>query len=341
MATRAPSAGEISGLLAGRMPELVADLLPGARREGRLARIGSPDGEPGQSCAIHLVGARAGRWHDFASGQDGDALDLIRAVRRCDTREAIAWAHGWLGTGADIRPPREPAAPRRVPPSDDAEARRRLALKLWLAARGSLAGTPAEAYLAARGIDLADLARAPRALRFHPGLWCPEAGARLPALVAAVIRGGEFCGIHRTYLQETRPGVWTKARLASPKRSLGSLAGGVVPLQRGASGKPLRAAPDGDAAVIGEGLETCLSIAIACPELRVLCAVSLGNLCAVALPAAITRIIIAADNDVAPGAQKLLRCAAQTFIEQGREVRIARSPVGKDFNDCLQESKSP
>ncbi len=327
-------------MLAERMPSLVADLCPAARREGHLARIGSPDGEPGQSCAIHVGGARAGRWHDFASGQGGDALDLIAAVRRVDLREAMAWAHSWLGTGADLPLSREPAAPRPAPPAEDAEARRRSALKIWLAARASLAGTPAEAYLARRGIDLAELARAPRALRFHPGLWCREAGAHLPALVAAVIRGGDLCAIHRTYLAETQPGKWTKARLASPKRSLGSLAGGVIPLQRGASGRPLRAAPDGDAAVIGEGLETCLSIAIACPEFRVLCAVSLGNLCAADLPAAITRIILAADNDVAPGAQKLLHRAAQNFIEQGREVRIARSPVGKDFNDCLKESQS-
>ncbi len=89
MATRALSAGETSRELSLRMASLVADLLPGARREGRLARIGSPAGEPGQSCAIHVGGARAGRWHDFASGQGGDALDLIRAVRRVDLREAI------------------------------------------------------------------------------------------------------------------------------------------------------------------------------------------------------------------------------------------------------------
>jgi hypothetical protein len=328
-------------MLAARMASLVADLCPAARREGRLARIGSPAGEPGQSCAIHLAGARAGRWHDFASGQGGDALDLIRAVRRVDLREALDWARGWLGTGADRLPPRELAPPRRAPPSDDVEARRQAALKIWLSARASLAGTPAEAYLAGRGIDLGELARAPRALRFHPALWCAEAAAPLPALVAAVVREGAICAIHRTYLRETRPGGWTKARLASPKKSLGSLAGGVVPLQRGRSCKPLRAAPDGDAAVIGEGLETCLSIAVACPELRVIAALNLVNLGAVALPAAIARIIIAADNDVAPGAQKLLRRAAQNFIEQGRDVRIARSPVGKDFNDAMKESQIP
>ena len=118
--------------------------------------------------------------------------------------------------------------------------------------------------------------------------------------------------------------------------SLGFVMGGAIRLWRGASGKPLRDAPDGEVVVIGEGIETCLSIALACPELRVLCAVSLVNLGRVALPEQVRRVILAADNDEKPGARAGFLRALEEMAKTGREVRVARSPVGKDFNDCLQ-----
>lgn len=335
----AGSVAELVRMLAARMEHLAPELLPAARREGNLLRVGSIDGEAGKSLAVYLRGPRAGHWTDYASGEHGDALDLVRATRHCTTREALAWARGWLGLAERGEP--SPASTRQVagapqPPPDD-DYRRRAALRIWLAAEPALRATPADAYLRRRGIDLSELGRQPRALRFHHRLWSRECGAHLPALVAAVSRGGEFRGIHRTFLAKTPEGAWAKAALASPKLSLGAIAGAVIPLQRGASGKPLRAAPEGETAVIGEGIETCLSIAIACPELRVLCGVSLGNLAAIDLPAAITTVILAADNDPGRGPQKLLRRAARRFIDQGRVVRIARSPVGSDFNDCLNK----
>ena len=39
--------------------------------------------------------------------------------------------------------------------------------------------TPVAAYLASRGIDLGELGRVPRALRFHPACWCSEAAQKL------------------------------------------------------------------------------------------------------------------------------------------------------------------
>ncbi len=88
--------------------------------------------------------------------------------------------------------------------------------------------------------------------------------------------------------------------------------------------------------MIGEGIETCLSVALATPEFRVLAAVSLGNLARVTLPPAIGTVIIAADNDGdgTPAAEALQR-AVDRFAGEGRAVRIARSPIGKDFNDCI------
>ena len=73
-----------------------------------------------------------------------------------------------------------------------------------------------------------------------------------------------------------------------------------------------------------------LSIALACPELRVLSAVTLANMARVELPATVARVILCADNDADnPSAAALLARAAERFAAEGRGVRIAR-PVPRE-----------
>lgn len=82
--------------------------------EGAEWRVGSLAGEPGRSCAIHLGGTKSGVWSDFASGEGGDALDLMAAVRfGGDKRAALVWSRRWLGIGNDVVPE---ATPRPLPP---------------------------------------------------------------------------------------------------------------------------------------------------------------------------------------------------------------------------------
>jgi phage/plasmid primase-like uncharacterized protein len=99
----------------------------------------------------------------------------------------------------------------------------------------------------------------------------------------------------------------------------------------------MRQAPEGDVVAIAEGIETALSVAIACPELRVLAAVSLSNLGNLRLPPAITGVILCADDDgdnrQAAGA---LQRAIDRYAAEGRTVRIARLSAGGDFNDVLR-----
>jgi hypothetical protein len=329
-------------MLAANVPALAAHLLPAGHRDGGHWRCGGVDGSPGQSLALHLHGDKAGVWHDFATGETGDALDLVAAVLfRGNTRDAMGWARRWLGVGSGTAPP---PAPRRAPepvqasPGADDAAKRRKALALFLSGQERIAGTPAGEYLAARGILLAELARQPRALRFHPECWCGEIGRPLPALLAAITDGaGEHVGTHRTWLARDGDGMWGKAPLRDAKKTLGRYAGGFIPLWRGASGKPLREAPIGETVAIAEGIETALSVALACPELRIIAAVALANMGSVILPAAVARVILCADNDDDnPKAAALLDRAAERFSAEGRDVRIARPPVGKDFNDTLR-----
>lgn len=340
-----PGAAEIAGMLGQRIDALVRELLPRGRREGHEWKVGSIDGESGRSLSVHLVGQRAGVWADFSSAdQKGDALDLVAAVLRLDTAGALVWARAWLGLGEGA-----PSVPRRLAPAPEPAAaaqdrdtayRRRHARRMWFAAKPHLAGTPAAAYLLGRGIDLAELGRQPRALRFRPELWNRESGRSWPAMLAAVMNGaGELVGTHRTWLARNPAGGWGKAPLRDAKMSFGPVRGGAIPLWRGASGKPLRQAPEGDTVALAEGIETALSVAIACPELRVLAAVSVSNMGNLVLPPTIGTVILCADNDApdSPAARALQRAADQ-YLAEGRRVRIARSPEGKDFNDALRDA---
>src|SRR6516164_6717425 len=92
------NAAEISRLLAQDIYALVRTLLPNGRRIGPEWVCGLIYGEQGKSGKVHLTAEKAGVWADFATDTDkGDALDLVKAVNRCDTRAALAWAHSWLG----------------------------------------------------------------------------------------------------------------------------------------------------------------------------------------------------------------------------------------------------
>lgn len=338
-------AADLSAMLAARMALLAQQVLPGGKRIGSEWVCGDITGKPGRSLSVRLTGPKAGIWSDFGGGGGGDALALVAAVHfRGDVRQAMDWSRKWLGLPANgsgpiaapIPPPVAPAAPGAA--ADEAQ-RRRKAVAPFLAGQERLNGTPAAAYLAARAIDLADLGRQPRCLRFHPACWCAEANRELPALLAAIHDAtGQHVATHRTWLAQSPTGRWVKAPVANPKKTLGSYMGGAVRLWRGASGRPLEDVQDGEAVALAEGLETALSVALACPELRVLAAVSLPNLARVILPPAVRQVILCADNDD-PGntaAAAALDRAARRFAEQGRCVRIARSPIGKDFNDCLR-----
>lgn len=340
-------AAELARMLGGRMAALAPELLPGGRRQGAEWVAGDLTGGPGGSLSIRISGAKRGVWKDFGTGEGGDALALVAAVHfRGDTGRAMAWARAWLGLSHDA--PRTTPAERRAADEQreaeaarEAEGRRRAAVALFLEAREIIVGTPAGDYLAGRGIDLAELGRQPRCLRFHPACWCAEAGAKLPALLAAINDAdGRHVATHRTWLARDASGGWGKAPLRDPKKSLGSFAGGAIRLWRGATGRNLRDAQPGEAVAIAEGIETALSVAVACPELRVLAAVSLANMARLILPAAISTVILAADDDGDNlAAAELVTRAAERFAREGRAVRIARPPQGDgDFNDTLKKA---
>lgn len=345
------SIDQVSERLGRSARELAQKLFPNGREHGGSWWIGGLDGQPSRhahslvSLRVQLSGAHAGSWKDFATGEAGDALDLVAEVLfRRDKREALKWSSAWLGlSGLD---PAAMATERRQQAerneaAEQAEAReterlRRLAHRRWLEAQERIAGTPVESYLAGRGIDLASLGRQPGAIRFHPTLYCEEVQAHLPAMVTAISGPSGFLACHRTWLEQAGPGDWRKARLAAPKKVLGRFGGGVISLWRGASRRALPAAMPGEIVDVTEGIEDGLSVAMADADARVIAAVSLSNMGMMHLPDAIKGVRLWRQNDTKPAAIAAADRVLQQLLTRGLDVFVVQIPPDvKDVNEWL------
>ena len=341
------SVGEIAALLADRAGDLCQALLPGGRRHGNeWVEAKRAQGGLGDGLSVCVRGAKRGVWSHFGEGRAGDALDLVVYVRGGSMADAVAWAKAWLGLeGSDparLAEQRRRAASTRAA-SDKAAAaedaaKRAAAFRIFTETQPALRGTPAGAYLAWRGIDLARLSRQPRALRYHPALWNEDTGAHWPALVAGITaQNGRIVAVHRTFL--TKQGK--KAPVPHPKKTLGPYRGGCIRLWRGEVKTPLNHAEEGTRVLISEGIEDGLTAALVDPAQRVLCAVSVSNLAALWLPPAIREVELLVQNDApdSPAAAAVAR-AAERWLGEGRRVFLARPPEGvKDVNELLTSTR--
>jgi putative DNA primase/helicase len=84
--------------------------------------------------------------------------------------------------------------------------------------------------------------------------------------------------------------------------------------------------------MVGEGIETCLA-AMQATGLAAWAALSTSGLSTLDLPIAVRDVIVLANGDE-PGEVAARKCAWR-LKREGRRVRIARPPVGLDFNDLL------
>ena len=303
-------AAAVAAALGARAEDVCRRYLPHGRRQGRYWVAGDLDGARGRSLFVRLHGPGApGKWSDAAEGSHGDLLDLIRHRTNAPTlRAALDEARAFLAL---------PASPATGDAGDyDAtEAARRL----WRGCR-PVDGTHAETYLRARGLARC---RFP-ALRFHPELRYREGFAvrRLPALVAAVTGDdGAIHGVHRTWLDPRRP---VKADVASPRKALGRIHG--LAVRFGAHADRVATL------LVGEGIETVLSLVTAVPEITAAAALSAGSLGSFSIPPGCRRLVIARDND--PEGER----AAQRLARRCARAGVAATvivPQGGDFNDDL------
>ena len=285
--------------------------LPRGRKQGRYWIVGDLDGAKGRSLFVRLSGPGVpGKWTDSATGQHGDLLDLIRYRSDAPTlRAALREARAFLAL------PASPAS-SETGAYDASEADRRL----WRRCR-AIGGTHAEAYLRARGLAHCSFP----ALRFYPALFYRDGAGmrRLPALVAAISGSdGVLTGVQRTWIDLRTP---AKAEVAHPRKALGRIHGlavrfGDIPANSVAT------------LLVGEGIETVLSLITAVTSITAVAALSAGSLGAFAPPTGITRLVIARNNDSEGerAAERLARGCAQVGIEAAVIV-----PERGDFNDDL------
>ena len=302
------NATDIAAALARRAEQVCRCYLPNGRRQGRYWTAGDLYGAKGRSLFVRLAPpGTPGKWTDAATGEHGDLLDIIRAsIGATSLRPALDQARAFLAMPA-------------VPAGGEVAAYDRIkaARRLWRACR-AIDGTHAEAYLQARAIHRC---RFP-SLRFHPALNYRDRRGfrRLPALVAAVAGDdGAIDGIHRTWLDPADP---TKAQVASPRKALGRVHGRAVRF----------GAPGHDTLLVGEGIETVLSLIAAVPAIPAAAALSAGSLGAFAPPSGLAHLVIARDND-AEG-QRATERLRRRCRELGIPTAVIVSERG-DFNGDL------
>jgi hypothetical protein len=304
--------------LAAHAEDVCRQYLSNGRRAGHYWIVGDVYNSKGRSLYVRLHGplsgqGAAGKWTDAATGEHGDLLDLIRL--RC--------AFGALGAAMDearsflalprptIEPGRQPSYARQSTP----EAARRL-----FRAGRPIPGTPADAYLSARGITAVGLPT----LRFHPSVHYradDQAPLRpLPAMLAAITDlDGRIVGVNRTWLDVERLAV---ADLDAPRKVLGVLLGHGIRFGRVT-----------DRLLVGEGIETVLSLKTVLPELPMVSALTANHLAALVLPAGLVRLVIARDNGAAG-----VRAAARLRDRAEAQGVLVHDlvPCLDDFNDDLR-----
>ncbi len=271
--------------------------------------------------ARELTKALGGRWsgtsgtarcpaHDDKSPSlsiaERDGKLLVHCHAGCDQGAVWDTLRGLgLTAGADTQRRRE--TPIRQSTRDaDANPNALAAKSIW-AESVPAAGTPAQTYLACRGI----LLRMPDDIRYH---------AETDALVAAVRdRNGELIGIQRIYLSRTDAGIWYRE-----KRSLGRITGGAV-----------RLTPPAARLQLAESIEDALAL-MQLTGRATWAVPGAGFLEKFEPPPECETVVIAPDNDTA--GREAIEKAARAVIACGLKVEVLLPPTeGADWCETLEE----
>lgn len=324
-------AAEASRALAERVEAFCRHYLSNGHRSGGYWIVGDTGNSKGRSLFIRLTGPPSGkgargRWSDAATGEYGDLLDLLAAREGYRSLgEALNEARRFLGQPDNMAHDgyaRDASLAGRYDTST-------IARLIWGDCR-SVACTLAETYLRGRCLE----PPYPGSLRFHPALeYRDHATGEIthhPALVVAIRDiSGTLRGIQRLWLGSDG----RKAVLTDPRRSLGAIHGHGVWLRQGGDPGFEVGEPASGTILIGEGVETVLSLGGLIPETAVVAALSASHLAGFIPPAWVRYLLIARDADPAglAAARRLERRAA----DLGIRVTLLR-PVLKDFNTDLR-----
>lgn len=332
MAFTADQLDEVRDALRLRLDDLAGHLL-GKPNRSRSNRKELRYGRKG-SLAVHIAGARSGRWHDYETGEDGDALALIQRERNCGFHDAVIFGAQFCGVAleTDVAPltparPREDVTAKRDAQLAEAEAERNqkisVARDIWKEA-SLISGTLAEKYLVdTRKIPTPTGGWPVTKLRYHDGLNA--------LVVAATDEDGNVKAIQYIRLDRTG-GKVDDGNVA--KRSYGPQDGAWVRLPGEGTG-PL---------LLAEGPETGLSVWRATGYETW---VALGSIAKIEPPAG-RRIFVCADDDPKHSADdkpalayKTLQDALERWRTVGHDIVVIypwpmRRRDRSDFNDLMQ-----
>lgn len=331
------------------------------------------------------INAKKNVWLCRVCGKGGDAIELVRHVEGCSFSEAVTAITGEDPPGRDTGPAREiaddPVARERreerraqEAAADAAESARKSKVlsdvqALWTAAAG-FAGSKAQRYLKARGIDLAPAQYGD--LRFvadleyrgypGPGAEAEEPLGQFPAMIAAIRNvEGALIGVHRTYLARD-----AAEKLTPPGDLKRNAAKKVFGQQKGGH---IRLGPISSCMAIGEGIETTCSwyqLGIGPDDVGIMAGINLGNISGrslgsvphptipkrtvpdgnpdlrepgLILPPTVHHVILLGDGDSEPVWTRMrILTAARRFRAEGREVSICWPNGKEDFNDVARRA---
>jgi hypothetical protein len=87
----------LKDVIRNNIRQLAGALYPNGKFRYGEWRIGNLNGDAGDSLGIQLTGDKVGLWHDRATGEGGDFIDLLRAKFRFGFKEAVEWIERTLG----------------------------------------------------------------------------------------------------------------------------------------------------------------------------------------------------------------------------------------------------
>lgn len=322
--------------------------------------------------------ATADGWVCAVCRDGGDVIRLVMARQGLDFRAAVEWLGGTRAVDHELeerlaKEHAEKEARREAEAEIYRQRERGRNYDIWNMAKPA-AGSPVEAYLRHRGLELPAGARLRyvASLPFYHGEETGEDGRTRPrvihrgdAMIAATMdNAGVFKGLHRTWIDLAQPKG--KAIIIDP------VTGEPIPKVKKYGGKTAAAHVElvGPRAprqvIIGEGIETALAVWTALAGLgrdlsatAFWTALDLGNFGgraidkvgrkpgptpdlaapAILLPASVEDVVLLGDGDSDRVLTECaLRRAAVRWGMATRVVRVAWAPMGQDFNDLLREA---
>jgi Zinc-binding domain of primase-helicase len=319
--------------------------------------------------------ATADSWVCAVCRDGGDVIKLVMLRQSLDFRGAVEWLGGTRAVDQAheeklARERAEKEAQREREAEIYRQRERGRNYDIWNMAKAA-AGSPVEAYLRHRGLELPPGARLRyvASLPLYHGEELDDAGRKHPrvvhrgdAMIAPTVdNAGKFRGLHRTWIDLTKPKG--KAVIIDPDTN--------EPITKGKKYGGKSAAAHVDLVgprypkqiIIAEGIETGLAVWLALSKVgrdlsqtAFWSALDLGNLGgraldrvgrvpgptpdldapSIALPDSVTDVVLLGDGDSDRVLTECaLRRAAGRWASEHRTVRAAWAPVERDFNDLL------